>query len=53
MNLTLALFVPGIGADHDHLALAADNLAVLANPLHTRSNLHGPAALGISESDSV
>src|SRR5215470_16911345 len=36
----LALFVPGIGADHVDLALTPDDLAVLADPLDTRSYFH-------------
>src|SRR5215467_12192263 len=39
--LSLPLLVAGVGADHQQLAVAADQLAVLADPLHTRSNLHG------------
>ena len=39
---TLALLVARVGADHEQLAVAADQLAVLADPLDARSNLHRP-----------
>lgn len=37
----MPLLVAGICADHVHLALAADDLTVLADPLDTRSHFHG------------
>src|SRR4051794_7914514 len=37
---TLALLVAGILADHVDLPPAANNLAMLADPLHAGSNLH-------------
>src|SRR6185312_6535177 len=36
----LSLLVAGVVADHVHLAPAADDLAMLANPLDARSDLH-------------
>src|ERR1700733_10605182 len=42
--LALALFVTGIVADHQHLAVAADDLAILADPFHARSHLHETTA---------
>jgi hypothetical protein len=38
----LALLVSGVAANHQYLAVAADDLAVLADPLHACSNLHDP-----------
>ena len=38
----LPLLVAGVLADHVHLAPAADDLAVLADALHARSDLHRP-----------
>ena len=38
--LALLLLVLGILADHHDLALAADDLALLADGLHGRTNLH-------------
>src|SRR5262245_48412438 len=40
-SLALALLVTGLAADHAHHALAAHDLAVLANPTDGRSDLHG------------
>ena len=37
----LALLVTGVLADHAHAAMAADDLALLANFLDARSDLHG------------
>src|SRR5262249_50981787 len=37
---TLPLLVARIGADHVDLAVAAEDLAVLADSLHTRSDFH-------------
>jgi hypothetical protein len=42
----LPLLVPGIRADHIDLALAADDLAVLTDPLDTRSHFHGSSLVG-------
>ena len=39
-GLALLLLVLGILADHHDLALAADDLALLADGLHGRTNLH-------------
>src|SRR5205823_2090991 len=39
-ELTLALLVAGVVADHIDLAPAADDLAVFANPLDAGSDLH-------------
>ena len=36
----LPLLMLGILADHHHATLAADDLAFVANALHTGSNLH-------------
>src|SRR4051794_31872588 len=38
--LALTLFVLGIGADHHHRTLAADDLAALTARFDGRSNLH-------------
>src|SRR4051812_32680630 len=40
--LPLTLLVPGVLADHEHRAVAADDLALLAHRLHRRSYLHDP-----------
>jgi hypothetical protein len=40
-SLSLALFVAGIAANHEHDAPAPHELAVLTNPLHAGPNLHG------------
>src|SRR3954451_20951560 len=46
-NLPLPLLVPGVLADHEHPAVAADDLALLAHRLHRRSYLHDPFRLMI------
>src|SRR5436190_15491201 len=38
----LTLLVTFVGADHEHHAVAADDLAFLAHRLDRRSYLHGP-----------
>jgi hypothetical protein len=38
--LPLALLVPGIRADHHHVPVAADQLALVADLLDRRPNLH-------------
>src|SRR5580700_3847993 len=40
--LALTLFVTRVRADHEHLAVTADDLALLAHRLHRRSYLHDP-----------
>src|SRR3954451_22558555 len=45
--LPLTLLVSGVLADHEHPAVAADDLALLAHRLHRRSYLHGPFRLMI------
>src|SRR5690349_24743439 len=42
MGLPLPLLVTWIGADHEHRAMAADDLALLAHRLDRRSYLHEP-----------
>src|SRR3954452_1413168 len=42
ISLALPLLVPRIGADHQHRAMAANDLALLAHRLHRRSYLHEP-----------
>jgi hypothetical protein len=39
--LTLFLLMLRVGANHPHDALAADDLAILANPPNTATHLHG------------
>jgi hypothetical protein len=41
-ELTLSLLVPGVRADHEHRAAAADHLAFLAHRFYGRSDLHRP-----------
>src|SRR5262245_57419895 len=51
--LSLSLLVTGIAANDQQLAVSADQLAVLADPFDTRSNLHGsqaPCVLGHTRS---
>lgn len=38
--LALALFVAWVRADHHDIAVAANDLAVIADPLHAWLNLH-------------
>jgi hypothetical protein len=52
-NLTLTLLVPGVRANDVHLALAADDLAILANPLDAGSNLHGKRSCGKGKPISI
>jgi hypothetical protein len=40
-TLNLPLFMPGIRADDAHNTLAADDLAVLAQPFYRGLDLHG------------
>src|SRR5690349_14691598 len=40
MSLPLPLLVPRVGADDHDAPMAADHLALLADRLHARSNLH-------------
>jgi len=40
LQSTLALFVPGIGADHPDHAFALDDLAVATHFLYRSSNFH-------------
>jgi len=40
-DLALALFVAWVRADHHDIAVAANNFAVIADPLHAWLNLHG------------
>jgi hypothetical protein len=42
MHLPLTLLVTWIGADDQHLSMAADDLALLAHRLDRRSYLHEP-----------
>jgi hypothetical protein len=44
-RLSLFLFVPGIGADDPHHALAPDDLAVPADLLHGGFDFHRPVLL--------
>src|SRR4051812_11937185 len=46
-NLPLPLLVAWVGADHEHPAVAADDLALLAHRLDRRSYLHDPFRLMI------
>src|SRR3954467_9156356 len=46
-SLPLALLVPGVLADHEHPAVAADDLALFTHRLHRRSYLHNPFRLMI------
>lgn len=39
--LALTLFMAWVTADHHNVAMAANNLAVIADPLHAWLNLHG------------
>lgn len=41
LELALTLFVAWVSADHHDTAMAANNLAVIADPLHAWLNLHG------------
>ncbi len=41
MSLPLLLLVLRVRADHPHDAFAADDLAVLTDPLHAATNFHG------------
>src|SRR5690242_3591153 len=41
MELPLTLLVTGVGADHEHGAVPADDLALLAHRPDRRSYLHG------------
>jgi hypothetical protein len=41
LGLALTLLVAGIFADHADNALPLDELALIANPPHARSHLHG------------
>jgi hypothetical protein len=40
--LTLPLFVARVGTNHINNTAAADHLAFIANPFHTRANFHLP-----------
>src|ERR671918_1837576 len=44
---TLPLLVPRVGADHDHTAVAPDDLALLADLLDARLYLHRSASLAL------
>src|SRR5690606_6266194 len=45
---TLHLLVLGVLADHPHLSLAANDLALVTDPLHRRTNLHDESLLTVS-----
>src|SRR5436190_1721615 len=45
----LPLLVPGVLADHEDRAVAADDLALLAHRLDRRSYLHDPFRLGVNQ----
>src|SRR6476620_1711641 len=45
--LPLPLLVTGVGADDQHRAVAADDLALLAHRLDRRSYLHDPFRVGV------
>src|SRR5947209_6875829 len=48
--LALALLMAGIAANHVHLAMAPDDLAILANALHAGADFHlGPLGAEILE----
>jgi hypothetical protein len=53
MGLTLALLVPGIGANDIHASFAAHHLAMLANLFDACSYLHQTNSLKISGSKAV
>lgn len=40
-NLALTLLVARVFTDHEYVALAANHLALVADPLHARLDLHG------------
>ena len=44
-RLSLFLFVPGVGADDPHHALAPDDLAIPADLLHGGFDFHRPILL--------
>src|SRR3954449_10015111 len=46
-SLPLPLLVSRVLADHEHAAVAADDLALFAHRLHRRSYLHDPFRLMI------
>jgi hypothetical protein len=52
-ELTLPLLVPGVLADHAHDTAATDDLALLANLFHGRSNLHVSLQTGLSDLDEL
>src|SRR5688500_17149616 len=52
-NLSLALFVPGVGADDVHASFATHNFAVLADFFDAGSNFHGARSAQSIESDSI
>jgi hypothetical protein len=52
-TLPLALLVARVGADDEHPAVAADDLALLTHRLDRRSYLHGPFRLDDPDGEAL